>query len=300
MSVLVVGEALIDLIVSPDGSISAIPGGGPFNTARTIARLGTTVAFGGRLADDAFGRRLWSLLTADGVDLALPTLPGLLTTLALAELDPSGTATYRFYTEGTAAPAIDAGELVLPQGTTMLSVGTLGLVLEPMASATESLVAALADDVLLVVDPNCRPNVIGDVDAYRARIRRVVRRADVVKVSGDDLDYLYPNVPQASGARLLLDDGPRLVLFTDGARSVRVLASGWEVELPVPRVEVVDTVGAGDAFGGAVIAFWQRGGYGRAELADESLVCAAVEEAIVVAGITCQRIGADPPHLAEL
>ena len=300
MSVLVVGEALVDLIVSPDGSTSAIPGGGPFNTARTIARLGATVAFGGRLSDDAFGRRLQGLLAEDGVTLALPTREDLLTTLALAELDPSGAATYRFYTEGTAAPAVGPGDLALPQGTTLLSVGTLGLVLEPMASAAEALVSSLADDVLLVVDPNCRPKVIDDADAYRARIRRVVRRADVVKVSGDDLEFLYPNVPPREGSRALLDDGARLVLFTDGAGSVRALAAGWEDELPVPRVEVVDTVGAGDAFGGAFIAFWQRGGHGRAELADESLVRAAVAEAIVVAGITCQRAGADPPRLAEL
>ena len=300
MSVLVVGEALVDLIVSPDGSTSAIPGGGPFNTARTIARLGATVAFGGRLSDDAFGRRLQGLLAEDGVTLALPTRADLLTTLALAELDPSGAATYRFYTEGTAAPAVGPGDLALPQGTTLLSVGTLGLVLEPMASAAEALVSSLADDVLLVVDPNCRPKVIDDADAYRARIRRVVTRADVVKVSGDDLEFLYPGVPPREGARALLDDGAGLVLFTDGAASVRALADGWEDELPVPRVEVVDTVGAGDAFGGAFIAFWQRGGHGRAELADESLVRAAVAEAIVVAGITCQRVGADPPHLAEL
>ncbi len=300
MSVLVVGEALVDLIVSPDGATTAVPGGGPFNAARTIARLGVPVAFGGRLSTDAFGRRLSTMLTDDGATVALPAREDLLTTLALAELDESGAATYRFYTLGTAGPAVSPGDLTLTPGTTLVSVGTLGLILEPIATAAEELVSTLPHDVLLVLDPNCRPLVTPNAVEYRARIHRIVPRADVVKVSGDDLQYLYPEFSPIDAARQLLVEGARLVLFTDGAASVRALTRDWEAELPVPRVDVVDTVGAGDAFGGAFIAFWQRSERGRTDLTNESLVRETVERAIAVAGITCQRAGANPPFLHEL
>ncbi|MCX6461191.1 MAG: PfkB family carbohydrate kinase [Actinobacteria bacterium] len=300
MSVLVVGEALVDLIVSPDGSTTAVPGGGPFNTARTIARLGVPVAFGGRLSTDAFGRRLGSMLTNDGATVALPARNDLLTTLALAELDDSGAATYRFYTLGTAGPAVSPGDLTLAPGTTLVSVGTLGLILEPIATAAEELVSTLPDDVLLVLDPNCRPLVTPNADEYRARIRRIVPRADVVKVSGDDLEYLYPGLPPIDSARALLNEGARLVLFTDGAASVRGLTRDWELEFLVPPIEVVDTVGAGDAFGGAFIAFWKRNEFGRSDLTDQAQVRCAIEHAITVSGITCQRAGANPPYFHEL
>jgi fructokinase len=119
-------------------------------------------------------------------------------------------------------------------------------------------------------------------------------------VSGDDLDFLDPAGDPVDVARGLLGHGPRVVLFTDGGDSVRILTGEREVVVPVPGVQVVDTVGAGDAFGGAFLAFWHLAGHHRADLADLDKVRAAVERAIVVAGITCTRSGANPPHLAEL
>jgi fructokinase len=300
VSLLVVGEALVDLILSPDGTLRAVPGGGPFNMARAAARLGAPVSFGGGVSDDAFGRTIAGLLADDQVAMALPVRHGLPTTLALAELDSGGAATYHFYVDGTAAPAVEVGDLVLGPGVRMLAVGTLGLVLEPVAAAVEALVEQLADDVLVMVDPNCRPVIIRDEAAYRARLARILRRADVVKVSGDDLAWLDPSSDSLDAARDLVRGGARLVLFTDGADSVRIVTADDEVVVPVPAVDVVDTVGAGDAFGGGFLAFWHMAGRGRDELTDLDLVRATVERAIVVAGITCTRPGADPPRLSEL
>ena len=161
----------------------------------------------------------------------------------------------------------------LPHGVTAVHVGTLSLVMEPIASAIERLITdGLPPDALVMVDPNCRPAAIGDRDAYLDRFERILHRADVVKVSVEDLDYLCPGVPAEVAATTLLGDRPALVLVTDGPRPARAFLSGGfggaggEVSVEVPRVEVVDTIGAGDAFGGGFLAWWSGAGLGRKEL----------------------------------
>jgi fructokinase len=300
VTVLVVGEALVDLIVSPDGGLEAVPGGGPFNLARTAARLGVRTAFGGGISPDVFGRRIAALLEADGVATPVAPRTGLSTTLAIAELDPGGAASYTFYLDGTAAAELHDGDVEIGDDVEILAVGTLGLIAEPIAATVEALVAGVSEHVLVFVDPNCRPTIIRDDAGYRARLDRVLRRADVVKVSGDDLAYLDPAGAPVDVARGLLAHGPRVVLFTDGGDAVRILVEGEEVVVPVPGVQVVDTVGAGDAFGGAFLAFWHLAGHHRTDLTDLEKVRAAVARAIVVAGITCTRAGANPPLLEEL
>jgi fructokinase len=151
------------------------------------------------------------------------------------------------------------------------------------------------------VDPNCRPLTIPDRGAYIARLHRVLARADVVKVSGDDLDYLAPGVDGVQACRDLLALGPQVVLFTDGAETVHVLTRGGdEFAVAVPSVEVVDTVGAGDSFGGGFLATWVDAGLDRTGLGDVAALERAVERAVVVAGITCTRAGAEPPRLDDL
>jgi len=303
--IVVGGESLIDLIVYPGGRLAAIAGGGPFNTARTIGRLGGSSAYLGRLSTDRFGRALLDRLVLDGVDCRLVQSTDLPTTLAVAELDDVGTATYQFYVEGTSAPGLsfdglEAGRL--PAGARALHVGTLGLVLEPMGTTLESLVDAAGDDIVVMVDPNCRPSATPDPVALRARVQRLAVRADVIKVSHDDLAFLYPatDADAASAARALLALGPSAVLATDGGRAVHIIVRGGATELPVPRVEVVDTVGAGDAFGGAFLSSWIERGLGRGELADTDRLRPSVEFAIRVASETCRRAGAEPPTAAEM
>ena len=300
--ILVAGESLVDLIVDSDDHIRAVPGGGPYNTARTIARLGLACAYVGRLSTDHFGRMLLEHLAADGVDTKSAVATDLPTTLAVAELDGSGTASYRFYVEGTSAPGLTVEEVLAALGRhpEAVHVGTLGLVLEPMATSLERLVEAADADALVMVDPNCRPLATPDPAAFRSRIERILLRADVVKVSADDLGFLLPGADTHLAARQLLEMGPRVVLLTDGGRSVVALTRAGTQTLPVPAVNVIDTVGSGDAFGGGFLAWWSAHGLARSDLADVSLVARATSAAIAVAGRTCQRRGADSPTLAEL
>ena len=299
--ILVAGEALVDLIVEPSGALTAHTGGGPYNAARTLGRLGAPVAYVGRLSSDAFGRRLRAGLEADGVRLAVPHPTEQPTTLAVAELDEHGAATYRFYLEGTSAAGLVDGDVeALPASLDAVHVGTLGLVLEPTATTLERLVHRLPMDVLVMLDPNCRPAVPTDAVAYRNRLDRLLARADVVKVSGDDLAYLFPGVDARDGARSLLGHGPSVVLLTDGAAGVHVLTARGEHTVPAHPVRVVDTVGAGDAFGGAFLAAWTAQGLGRGDLVRDDDVRRCVAAAAVVASVTCERRGADPPRLGAL
>ena len=300
--IVVAGEALIDLIVRPDGQMVPVAGGAPYNTARAIGRLGVEVAWLGGLSRDHFGHVLEGGLSADGVSLALAERTDLPTTLAVAELDEGGAATYRFYVDGTSAPAVAAEALAagLPMSTRAVHVGALGLVLEPMATTLEALVAELPGHVLLMVDPNCRPSIIRDPDGFRARIDRVLARADVVKVSTEDLAFLVPGKMADESARRMAAPGPRVVLITDGARPVRAWIDGSVCEVEAPAVIVVDTVGAGDTFGGAFLACLLAGGGGREAVADPAAVLRAVRFAVRASAMVCERPGADPPTLAQL
>jgi fructokinase len=298
--IVVAGEALVDLIVRADGSIVAIPGGGPYNAARAIARLGVEVAWLGGLSSDRFGQDLEAGLRADGVSTALVQRTDAPTTLALAELDATGAASYRFYTEGTSAPAVLPGpQAAPPTGTRAVHAGTLGFVLEPMASTLETVIGALPADVLLLVDPNCRPSITHDADAYRARMARILPRADVVKVSTDDLAFLVPGSDPLAAAHWISSLGVRAVLLTDGDGPVRVLVDDEVTIVEVPRVEVVDTVGAGDTLGGAALAALVHAGTTRATL-DGPGVLRATGFGVRAASMACTRAGADPPTLQEL
>lgn len=300
--IVVAGESLVDLICRETGPPTAVLGGGPYNVARTAARLGLPCAYLGALSADRFGRDLRAALRADGVDDRFAPATELPTSLALAEVDAGGVATYRFYLEGTSACALEpaAAEAVLALDPRIVYVGTLGLVLEPMASTLEGLVGRVAPDVVVAVDPNCRPSAITDEPAFRDRLDRVLARADVVKVSTEDLAFLDPGTAPVDAAAGLLERGAGVVLVTAGDGDVQVVTRGWRSSLPTPTVEVVDTVGAGDSFCGAFLAWWAERSLGRAELADRALVEAAVVFATQVAAMTCRRRGAEPPRRAEL
>jgi fructokinase len=298
----VVGEALIDIIVDPAGNVTSVVGGAPLNTARTIARLGVPSTFLGGVSTDAFGARIMRLLEADGVGYALGAQVDEPTTLAIAQIDADGAATYRFMMEGTSAAAVTPQAALAHVGPecSALHVGTLGLVLQPLADATAAVVAASPADRLVMVDPNCRPSVMTSSDVFDRTLRAVLERADVVKVSGDDLAFIYPSIEIHDAAVRLQRESGAVVLFTDGAKSVHVLTESDDVTLEVPRVVVVDTVGAGDSFSGGFLAQWQTRGLGRADVTNLDEVLSAARFGISVAGITCQRPGADPPYVQEI
>ena len=300
--ILVAGEALFDLVPDGEGELHAHPGGGPFNAARTIGRLGQPAAFLGRLSSDRFGTRLARQLAEDGVSLDAVVRTDDPTTLALAEMGEDGSARYRFYDQGTSAPGLtpEAALAAVPDGVEALHAGSLGLALEPIAGAVEALVDALAGRALVAVDPNCRPGAAPDPGAYRERLRRVLARADLVKLSEEDLAWLEPDRSAADAVRAMLEGGPAAVLLTRGAHGATVFTAAGETDVPAPPARVVDTIGAGDAFGGGFLAWWRERGLGREALAGHGTVVEGARFACLVAARTTERAGASPPRREEL
>jgi fructokinase len=301
--IVVCGEALIDIIPAGDGTRRPVPGGGPFNTARAVARLGAPTSFLGRLSTDAFGVVLARELATDGADLSLVSYGPEPTTLAVAELDGDGLAEYEFYVHGTSAPNLTL-EMVpakLPAAVGALHIGTLGLVLEPMATTLTEVSRRESEHRLLMLDPNVRPQLVTDAEKYRRRLDGLVEHSTIVKASEGDLAWLYPQLDCELAARRMLDLGARLVLVTLGAEGALAVSSLGTVRVAAPKVEVVDTIGAGDAFGAAVLAWLHDHDSLRPDLAlDREGLESMLGFACLVAAITCTRAGADPPWRAEL
>ncbi len=295
---LVVGEALVDLVIAPDGSVEAALGGAPFNTARAASRLGTEVTYYGALSTDRFGSLLDGRLTTDGVDTLLAPRVDAPTTLAAAEIDEGGAATYRFYLDGTSAPQLADWPVTDPAA---VFSGGLALVLEPMAGTVVAGLERTARSCLVMIDVNARPLVVTDRPRYIERVSAVLRRADVVKVSDEDLAFLGPDV----SVRSILDGGASAVIVTAGSAPTGVFTAdrSLTVDVPPPPGPVVDTIGAGDTFGGAVIAELLRADVRPDDIrADDGieLLRHAVEFGTRAAGVVVTRRGADPPTRDEL
>ena len=182
----------------------------------------------------------------------------------------------------------------------ILHAGTLGLMLEPVADALEAVIARLSGHAMVFIDPNIRPDVIADPEAYRARLARVLAMSHVVKVSEEDLDWIAPGRRSVDAMRELLAGGPSVGLLTRGPGGALVVTRDAEVAVPSPPTKVADTIGAGDAFGGAFVAWWHARGLGREDLGDLEAVIAATGFACLIAARTVERPGASPPRLSEL
>jgi len=302
-TICVMGENLVDILVRPDQSVAGVPGGGPFNVARALARLGQHSVFFSGVSGDAFGTILRNALVTDGVQLAEPTPSAKPSTLAIVDLT-GPTPSYFFHLNNTAAFATELTPTLATfqglSGVTGLYFGTLGLSVEPMASTGEALIGAASDETLVVLDPNCRPSAIDDPAGYRARLLRLFPRTDIVKVSTEDLDYLALGDTYDVGARAILAAGASCVVVTDGPGQVHVYFNDEVRTLTVPTIEAVDTVGAGDSLVGGLMAWFLGQGYTRSDLANHDLVCEAVSAGITIASTTCTRQGADSPYLREV
>jgi len=292
--ILVIGENLVDLLVHPD-HVDAVIGGGPLNVARTLARLGASAHFLSGISADAFGIQIRHSLTTDGVQLAQPGESALPSTLAIVTMDPAGPS-YHFHLQATSAFAITPPADDSPD---VLYVGTLGLLVEPMASVGEQLFCEAPSSTLTVLDPNCRPSATFDPPSYFSRLQRMYQRADVVKVSVEDLDFLGGD-DRVEAAHSILAAGARCVIVTDGPDPVRVLHREYELAIPVPPTDIVDTVGAGDSLTGGFIAWWTGHNFGRTELDDATLVSDGISAAIEISRRTCQQPGAQPPYAADV
>jgi fructokinase len=234
------------------------------------------------------------------VDLSLVFETDAPTTLAVAALDQSGSAAYQFYLTGTSAFGLSEPPAGALDAAEALYVGSLGLVIRPMADTIAEMVVRAPARLLVMIDPNCRPQAVSDPDAYATRLGAVFARADVVRVSRDDLAYLFPGSLPERAAREVAALGPRVVLLTDGGAGVRIISAGSDASLPVSATEVVDTVGAGDAFGGAFLAWWVAHGLGRDKLDDAAALREATASAIEVARLTTMHRGAYAPTADEV
>jgi fructokinase len=300
----VLGEAIVDLVAEGERRFVAHPGGSPLNVAVGLGRLGRPVSLAARLSHDSFGRMFREHLAASTVDPRHLVEASEPSSLAVATLDADGVAVYDFWTEGTADWQWTEAELagIVDDGTTALHTGSLALELEPGAARIVELLARIKGRTAISYDPNVRMAKRGPVEAGRAAVERVVALADVVKVSSEDLDWLYPGEPPVAAAARWTTAGPALVVVTLGGDGAVALRGGEEVRRPSPPVTVVDTVGAGDAFSSGLLgALAERGALDRAGAGLSEVDLAPVlERAALVAALTCARPGADPPTLAEV
>lgn len=300
--ILCCGEALIDMLPQ-GGLLRPMPGGGVFNTAVGLGRLGVPTGFLWPISRDPFGEMLLARLTEAGVDTGLCPRPDRPTSLAFVTLS-EGEARYDFYDDGTAGREFSARELPTELAdVTALMVGGISLVPDPCGAAVETLVAREAMRIPVMLDPNIRPAFIADDAAHRARILRFIGHATIVKLSGDDLGWLWPGLAPAQAAAEILRRGPKLVLTTEGSASAAAFAACGSVAVPALPVTVSDSVGAGDSFNAGVLAALHRAGALSHEglpQADAATLHAAVLNGIRAAAITVSRPGADPPWAREL
>jgi fructokinase len=297
---LVIGEALVDVVVSSDGSVESHPGGSPANVALGLGRLGRDVELLAYLADDANGELIREHLAASAVSLAQGTLDAPRTSVATAHIGPDGAATYEFDLTWALSQAADPR-----RDPVVVHTGSIAAVLEPGAARVHHLVASLRDRATITYDPNARPTLMGNPADARAVIEHMVDLADVVKVSDEDLLWLAGDIDAV--AREWAQRGPALVVVTRGGDGASAFfADGRELSIGAPAVDVADTVGAGDSFmGGLIDGLWTAGVLG----ADRRLDLHALDDATVrdilhrcarIAAITVSRAGANPPGSAEL
>lgn len=301
------GEALIDMLPreSTGGERTFAPyaGGAVFNTAIALGRLGTPVGFFSGISTDLFGEILTRTLEASKVDAGFAARSGRPTTLAFVTLK-DGHATYAFYDENTAGRMLSVDDLPeLGREVSTLFFGGISLVVEPCAATYEALMTREAAARVTMIDPNIRPGFITDEATYRARIGRMLAMADIVKLSDEDLAWLTGSKDVERGAREVLGGGAKLVCITRGADGVTGYHAGGAVSVASRRVQVVDTVGAGDTFNAGLLASLHDAGVltkaGVAAL-DEAVIRAALELGARAAAVTVSRAGANPPTRAEL
>jgi fructokinase len=294
MSIWVCGEVLIDIL--PTGPVV---GGGPANTAKALARLGHEVDFIDGISTDAYGVSARKELERDGVGLGLALASDKPTCTATVTLDAAGSASYEFLIDGTATFDFAVSWLPDPYRyqPQVLHIGTLVTVIEPGASALYDWAMQVAELAPIVFDPNIRPSVMPDRDLYEAAIEKWAALSAVIKVSDDDLTWLFPGQAIEDVANRWINDGAFLVVVTQGANGLVGFTSDGRVEVPGVKVDVVDTVGAGDTVGAIVVEAMLT--HGLVELRGD-LLRGVLTRAAAAAAITCSRKGAQPPYKHEL
>jgi len=301
------GEALVDMV--PEGgdglSFLARPGGCPYNSAVAAARLGATVRFLGRIGSDFLGDLLCDRLVENGVDTSLVKRSAQPATLAFVKRLPDGSARYAFYSQGAADRSLEAADLPesLGKNAHFLLLGSISIAQEPSGSTIEAFAARVSQELLVSLDPNARPGLFGDDDSWRARLLRLIPHAAVIRLSDEDLAWMLPGMAETEAIASILERGPELAVLTRGARGSAAFWKGGTVEVESRKVEVVDTIGAGDTFHAAfLVALEEAGVRDRAGLRalESTALRNALEWAGAAAALDCTKAGAEPPSYDEL
>ena len=302
------GEALIDMLprTSTLGEPCFAPyaGGAVMNTAIALGRLGAPSGFFSGLSNDMLGEILTQTLEASKVDTSYCARSNRPTTVAFVKL-VNGQATYAFYDENTAGVMLSQGQLpTLPAPITTLFFGGISLVNDPAASTYAALQARESATRVTMIDPNIRLGFIAGKEAqYRTRIEAMIARADIVKLSDEDLAWVMGAGDIVTLSRQIIARGPKVVFITEGAKGARAITATQDRFVAAQKVTVADTVGAGDTFNaGALAALHNAGALTKARLAalTDAELDAALSLGTRAAAITCSRPGANPPWASEL
>ncbi|MEY9994964.1 fructokinase [Streptomyces sp. V4I8] len=304
----VLGECVADAFAEPASTsnelaLRVLPGGGPANTAVSLARLGTPARFLARLSGDVFGRLFRAHLETSGVDLSSAVPAAEPSTLAVAELDAQGQAAFSFHAQNTADWQWTAQELarVDLSDTACVHTGSLALVQEPGAAVVEDFLAAAAPHTTISIDPNVRPLLVHP-DVYRARLAHWCALADVLRLSEDDLELLLTGTPPEEACDIWHAAGVRLVVITRGADGALASLDGERIQVPAVPTSVADTVGAGDSFTAGLLHHLGARGLLGGRLTGIRLddVAEACRFATRVAALTCSVAGPNPPWQSQL
>lgn len=296
--ILVAGENVIDLVPAPGGQLRPACGGGPANTAVSLARRGVPTALIGSVGGDHFGRHIWRRHVSAGVHRDHLERTDRPSTLALAVVDEDGNADFDFWTTGTADFDWEAKELPRPEPSRvdLIHFGSLAAYIEPSARVIEHWVNRSRRVVPVSFDPNIRLSAMGDVDRVRERTERLVGLSNLVRVSESDLARLYPDTDVDKIANEWLGAGPELVVVTLGDAGSVAFHRKHVTEMAAPVIDVVDTIGAGDAFTSGLIGWLTSAGWMRldrlAAWGNRTVVTAALRYATQVAAHACTVPGA--------
>ena len=294
----VAGEVLIDLI--PDGSKrKPVVGGGPANTAKALSKLGIDTQFIDGISTDAYGQMAKDELVVSGVKLDCVKYSDKPTCLAIVSLSDSGSASYEFVIENTATFDFNLNWLPNPQTKRpgLLHIGTLAAAIEPGASVLFEWAQSLAKVAPIVFDPNIRPAVISDRKKYLMQVERWVSISSVIKVSDEDLKWLYPSLEIEQVVSNWITKGPSLIVVTYGDKGLVGYRVGEKVSVDAVKVEVADTVGAGDTVGAILVEAIVKDGLDTLSGVRLEMM---LKRAAMAAAITVSRSGANPPTLKEI
>lgn len=305
----VIGEALVDVVLSDTATPRAHPGGSPLNVAVGLSRLERPVVFAGRIGRDEYGDMIAAHLQDNDVrSLLEPDASP--SSVATARLDPTGAASYEFELDWTLPSAEDlARRLQEACGDGLLvhvHAGSIATMLAPGDASVMGALAAAQPHATISYDPNVRPSIVPDREFARARAEEVVRLSDVVHASDEDIAWLYPDRPLMDSLQAWREAGPALVVMTRGAEDIVAVTAHGVVERPIVPVDVADTVGAGDSFTAALLAALDDrtllGAENRERLHAMDLhdIQSVLIYASRASAITASRPGADPPTRDEL